>query len=362
MKNKFLTLLILLTICISIVGCNKSENNKKITQNNPKNTKETAHTHFKFEEYGLEYDLPKTWIKYKDKKQLDIDIYDNTESKEYLIAQIKYGFLSAKDINKLMKLGKNAKTQEAQMKFLLEYENSIKKICSIVVFDKNKENINQREELFSKYDNHEQLKTNENLEYYILYNKKYDLSGLSENDKKEYKEICESINDLKKSIKISKPITQKEKFDKYKTVSFKTKTTDGKEIDSSIFKNYKLTMINMWETSCGPCIKELPDIQKLYDEVKKENINIIGIVMDLYIDKDSENLKLAKKILNENGVKYTNIIPNKELIDGLLKDIIGAPTTIFVDNKGNIVGQTIVGSRSKENYLEEINKILKNLK
>lgn len=120
-----------------------------------------------------------------------------------------------------------------------------------------------------------------------------------------------------------------------KPIEFNTKTLEGKEIDSSILKESNITMINIWATFCEPCIKEMPDIQQLYEEVKKDKVNIIGIISDT---PHSENI-----------------------ISNLFEDISAVPTTIFVDSEGNIIGDFIVGTRSKEQYKKEIEDRLKSM-
>lgn len=234
-----------------------------------------------------------------------------------------------------------------------------------MVLDKTKEkngpieDIKRKEKVFKEYKYKEKVAEIDNLECYILYNDKYDESGLSEEERKEFKEVRESIDELKKNIKLFTPIDISKKISENKTIEFETKTIDGKKIDSSIFEDYELTMVNIWATFCGPCIAEMPDIQNLYDEVKNKNINVVGIISDI---PDDENEELAKQILDKKDVKFANIVPDEKLNKGILKDISGVPTTIFVDSEGNMVGEPIVGSRSKEEYKKKIEKILENLK
>ena len=183
-------------------------------------------------------------------------------------------------------------------------------------------------------------------------------NGLSEKINNAYKGFYEGVQNLKSLIAANNPLAETEEESK-DTFEFKTITLDNKEIDSSIFKDNKLTMINIWATYCGPCISEMPDLQKLYEEVKSQNVNVVGVVLDT---PDKDNEALAKKILAKQGVKYTNIIPDETLINNLFNDISAVPTTLFVDGKGNIIGEFVIGSRSKEEYKAEIKDRLKMIK
>ena len=48
--------------------------------------------------------------------------------------------------------------------------------------------------------------------------------------------------------------------------SFTALDIDGTPTDQTIFADTKVTMVNMWATFCGPCIKEMPDIAELSKE------------------------------------------------------------------------------------------------
>lgn len=137
---------------------------------------------------------------------------------------------------------------------------------------------------------------------------------------------------------------------KITTLEFSTKNLEDKVIDSKMFKDYKLTMINLWATSCGPCKVEMPDIQKLYEEEKVNGINVMGVVADVRDEQDTDMKSIAKKIVSEKGVKYENIIADKNLAEYFSEVSQAVPTTIFVDSKGKIVGDPVIGMRTKEEY------------
>lgn len=142
-------------------------------------------------------------------------------------------------------------------------------------------------------------------------------------------------------------------------LEFSAETIDGLAVDSSIFEDYKLTMINIWGTSCKPCIGEMPDIQEVYEEMEPEGVNVLGFVAN----SSTDTVEKVKEILREKGVTYTNIafFANEEVANRISKQSAGFPGTIFVNSKGNIVGNQISGTRSKEEYKKEIDDRLKML-
>lgn len=364
MKKIYLAIFMIIALCISIVGCGKTVDTSKENQIQEEQKDESSEgKNMKFEEMGLEYYEPQSWAK---KEGVSPScVIPGKYGVAYIVGEIPYEFLSTEFAKEIMKDSENAKTEEDQKKLFEKYQEKSKVFFNIMVLDKDKEkngpneDIERKEKVFSEYKYQEKVAETDNLECYILYNDEYDESNLSDEEKKEFKEVRESIEEFKNSIKLFTPIDMSKKLAENKIIEFQTKTIDGKKIDSSIFQDYKLTMVNIWATFCGPCIAEMPDIQKLYDEIKKENINVVGIISDT---PDEENEGLAKQILDKKGTKYMNIIPDEKLNKGILKDVSGVPTTIFVDNKGNMVGQPIVGSRSKEEYKKEIDKVLESLK
>ncbi|WP_454054082.1 CD1871A family CXXC motif-containing protein [Clostridium sp. Marseille-Q7071] len=287
-----------------------------------------------------------------------------TLPEENVEGQLIISFILDETMDKAQKLNKDSEkipeTDKAKIKEIaaeiMDLTKEFKELCTVVSIDKSKAEGKVQKELFSKYENRDLIGKEGNLEFYLLYNNKPDINGLSEKSKKDYEEIHGEIKEFKSLIKVFKPVSEKEKLSKYKKFEFKTKTIDGKEIDSSILKDSKLTMVNIWATYCGPCIEEMPDIQKLYEEVKGEKINVIGLISDT---PDEDNEELAKKILSKKAVKYTNIIPDESIKNNILKDISGVPTTFFVDSEGNIIGDFLVGSNSKEEFKRKIEDRLK---
>jgi len=127
---------------------------------------------------------------------------------------------------------------------------------------------------------------------------------------------------------------------------------EGTAIDSSIFANNKLTMINFWGTFCGPCIVEMPYLGKLAENMP-EGVELLGVIVD-----GEGNIDAANEILTEANASFRQIMPD-EAIYQYCERLIGVPTTIFVDREGKIIGESLIGVRSEEAYRSEIESRLK---
>ncbi|MDY5918373.1 MAG: TlpA disulfide reductase family protein, partial [Treponema sp.] len=145
-------------------------------------------------------------------------------------------------------------------------------------------------------------------------------------------------------------------------IEFSAKDINNKNITSEIFEDAELTMINIWGTFCGPCIKEMPDLAQLNKNNENKGFQIIGIVIDAVNRKglpDSKQMDAAKKIVKQTGADYIHIVPDSKLLNGILQNVFAVPTTIFVDKNGNQVGETYTGSRSLADWQKIVDSLIK---
>lgn len=134
-------------------------------------------------------------------------------------------------------------------------------------------------------------------------------------------------------------LVSKEPFPEFSEVD-----TEGNAISSDIFSDHDVTIVNFWNNGCGTCIAEMPELEEMYQDLKKQNVDLIGVGADS--GESDEQLATAKKILKEKGVTYPNISPDPEndLYKNFISEITGYPTTYIVDSEGNIVGAPIIGN------------------
>ena len=134
---------------------------------------------------------------------------------------------------------------------------------------------------------------------------------------------------------------------------FSAEDIEGNKIDNSIFKENKVTLVNVWATWCGPCVNELPEIQKAYSELKAKGVGVVGIVSDGNDAKDT-----AKELIKENNLTYKMIIPDNNLDKNLISTLKGFPTSYVVDSEGKILGMK-VGGMNAEGFKEFIEQYIK---
>lgn len=134
---------------------------------------------------------------------------------------------------------------------------------------------------------------------------------------------------------------------------FSLQDINGEDYTQEMFADYDLTLVNIFATWCPPCIGEIPDLQKLRDEMEDQGVNVVGIVLD-GIDGtgnvDSAAVETAKLLAERTGASYPFLIPDAGGLNGRLSGVSAVPETFFVDKQGNIVGETYSGARSLEEW------------
>ena len=129
----------------------------------------------------------------------------------------------------------------------------------------------------------------------------------------------------------------------------KTEDINGNKVDSSIFSKYKLTVVNVWNTGCTPCVGEIPTLDKLNKEYEKKGVSIKGLLLESGVGLNDEEKK-AKSTYQQLTVSE-DMLQDKTLI------LQSFPTTFFVDKDGNIV-DSIEGSNDYDGWKAKIDEVL----
>lgn len=147
--------------------------------------------------------------------------------------------------------------------------------------------------------------------------------------------------------------------------SMSTKDIYGNKVTSSVFSNAEVTMVNIWATFCGPCVREMPDLAALADEYDSKGLQIVGIVLDSADSSgnvDSAIVEEAKGIVKDTGADYKHLIPSTGMYSAYLKKVSSVPTTVFLNSDGEQIGKAYVGSKSKSEWAKIFDEVLKEAK
>ena len=146
--------------------------------------------------------------------------------------------------------------------------------------------------------------------------------------------------------------------------TFTTSDIQGNDIDETLFRDKKLTLVNVFATWCTPCVEEIPELEKLREKAEELGVGVAGIVMDTRDaagKQDNEAIQKAQLLAEKSGAKFPFLIPDDTSFDGILEKIDAFPQTFFVDQNGNIVGETYMGARNYDDWMSIVEKELDRL-
>lgn len=137
-----------------------------------------------------------------------------------------------------------------------------------------------------------------------------------------------------------------------------TEDINGNKVDSSIFAENKLTVINLWNTGCTPCVSEIPELDKLNKYYEDKGVSIKGLIFESGVGLTEDERKTVNDILSKSGAEYQQLTMSEAMInETIFKELAAFPTTFFIDKDGNIVDM-IEGSNDYEGWKSEIDKVL----
>ncbi|MDA3731381.1 TlpA disulfide reductase family protein [Niameybacter massiliensis] len=149
---------------------------------------------------------------------------------------------------------------------------------------------------------------------------------------------------------------QAKTFPKFQGTDF-----DGNSVDESLFSKNEVTLLNFWFNGCSACVNEMPALEELNARLREKGAELVGINVEA--GGSDKALAEAKEILSKQGATYRNLfISAGEEANEYIEKIFAFPTTVMVDKNGNIIGKPIVGSIEDEKKIDDILKMVDDVK
>ena len=157
----------------------------------------------------------------------------------------------------------------------------------------------------------------------------------------DIEDVRERILESLQETELTAPVDEADDY-VGKTIRFETTDLDGNTVSSTdLFKENKITMINVWGTWCGYCVDEMEELAAINTRLQEKGCGIVGVEYE-GMEITPELVQKAKDLLEEKGTNYPNVIVPDG--DPVFSSITGYPTTFFVDEEGKILTFPITGA------------------
>lgn len=127
--------------------------------------------------------------------------------------------------------------------------------------------------------------------------------------------------------------------------TFTTTNLAGETVTEAIFEGYDLVIINLWEPWCGPCVGEMPDMEKINQEYG-DRVLILGV----FSTEDG-----VEEVLAETGVTYP-IVRDCPDFEPFYTPYV--PTTVVLDGQGNQLTEPEPSAMPYEGWRELVEGLL----
>lgn len=106
--------------------------------------------------------------------------------------------------------------------------------------------------------------------------------------------------------------------------------TSGHSVELSELQG-KLVIVNLWATWCGPCLREMPSLERLQSRLGER-------VAVLAVSEDRGGNKSVEPFIAKLGLKSVKIYIDPKSEVGHAFGVRGLPTSFLIDREGKVLG------------------------
>ncbi len=109
---------------------------------------------------------------------------------------------------------------------------------------------------------------------------------------------------------------------------------DGKAIDLQAYKG-KVVFVNIWATWCPPCREEMPSMERLYQELKGEDFEILAVSVD------GAGAAVVAPFMKKYHLSFPALLDPK----GTTQDLFGTTGVpeSFIINREGVIEKIVIG-------------------
>jgi peroxiredoxin len=117
---------------------------------------------------------------------------------------------------------------------------------------------------------------------------------------------------------------------------FELRDLGGKPVTLAQFKG-SVVLLNFWSTLCGPCVAEMPSLNRLYLSLKDRGFEVVSVAIDA-------SDKPVREFVGEKKIAFTVLVDREKEV--FFDDYAGPslPASYLIDRNGTIL-ETASGAR-----------------
>jgi peroxiredoxin len=119
-----------------------------------------------------------------------------------------------------------------------------------------------------------------------------------------------------------------------KAPDFTLHDMSGKKVTLSEFRG-KVVLVEFWATWCPPCKDAVPEMNKVYEKYKGQNVEVLAIS----VDQGSDVASKVRSFVKENRVNYPVLIDDKKV--NVSYGVGNVPVAFVIDKQGKVAKKHI---------------------
>jgi peroxiredoxin len=129
--------------------------------------------------------------------------------------------------------------------------------------------------------------------------------------------------------------------------NFKLESIDGSQVELSKLYGKGPILISFWATWCKPCIEEMVELNKIYEELKDKGFSLLAISTD-----NEKTVAKVKPFIKSRGYEFTVLLDkNSEVARKYYAQQI--PFSVLLDKDGKIIQTHLGYKKGDEKKLKE---------
>ena len=132
--------------------------------------------------------------------------------------------------------------------------------------------------------------------------------------------------------------------------AFSLKDEDGRTVHAADYRG-KVVLLDFWATWCGPCKIEIPWFIDFEKQFKDQGLAVVGVSMD------EDGWNVIKPYVQNMKMNYP-VLLGDDAVSTSYGGLDSLPTTLLIDRQGKIAAVHVGVSMGKEEFKDEIVKLL----